>query len=190
VKAVRSGHPAPGTLRIVFDLTGPVVALKPHFEPGADGPRLVLEWPGDGAVPALPVTAVAAAQAAVQPARTPTPDPAVASSAATSRLIASLPVQGSTPAPVQRPASTPVTAAPAASDPARILSGNATAGASPAQAPAVVPGPAGQPPVKTMQDIARRAGMRPLVIAIDAGHGGQDPGARGANGSREKDITL
>jgi N-acetylmuramoyl-L-alanine amidase len=33
-------------------------------------------------------------------------------------------------------------------------------------------------------------GMRPLVVAIDAGHGGQDPGARGMNGSREKDVTL
>ena len=32
-----------------------------------------------------------------------------------------------------------------------------------------------------------RGGMRPLVIAIDAGHGGQDPGARGPSGSREKD---
>ncbi len=31
---------------------------------------------------------------------------------------------------------------------------------------------------------------RQIVIAIDAGHGGEDPGARGANGSNEKDITL
>ncbi len=33
-------------------------------------------------------------------------------------------------------------------------------------------------------------GARLITIAIDAGHGGEDPGAKGANGSREKDITL
>ncbi|MCP5279903.1 MAG: N-acetylmuramoyl-L-alanine amidase [Thiobacillus sp.] len=32
--------------------------------------------------------------------------------------------------------------------------------------------------------------MRLVTVAIDAGHGGEDPGARGANGSHEKDITL
>ena len=36
----------------------------------------------------------------------------------------------------------------------------------------------------------RSGTMRPLVIAIDAGHGGQDPGARGGKGTREKDVTL
>jgi N-acetylmuramoyl-L-alanine amidase len=28
------------------------------------------------------------------------------------------------------------------------------------------------------------------VIAVDAGHGGKDPGARGGRGTREKDVTL
>jgi N-acetylmuramoyl-L-alanine amidase len=31
---------------------------------------------------------------------------------------------------------------------------------------------------------------RDLVIAIDAGHGGDDPGATGRDGTREKDVTL
>ena len=33
-------------------------------------------------------------------------------------------------------------------------------------------------------------GLRPIVIAIDAGHGGEDPGAIGANKVYEKRITL
>ena len=40
-------------------------------------------------------------------------------------------------------------------------------------------------PVKTA--IAQR---RELVIAIDAGHGGEDPGAKGRRGTREKDVVL
>jgi N-acetylmuramoyl-L-alanine amidase len=31
---------------------------------------------------------------------------------------------------------------------------------------------------------------RTLIIAIDAGHGGEDPGARGKHGAREKNVTL
>src|SRR5690606_19327716 len=31
---------------------------------------------------------------------------------------------------------------------------------------------------------------RPVIIAIDAGHGGEDPGAIGPRGTREKDVTL
>lgn len=37
---------------------------------------------------------------------------------------------------------------------------------------------------------ATQNGLRLITVAIDAGHGGEDPGAKGANGSREKDITL
>lgn len=46
--------------------------------------------------------------------------------------------------------------------------------------------PAAPPPVK----IAGGDGQRDLVIAIDAGHGGEDPGAIGKGGTREKTIAL
>ena len=32
--------------------------------------------------------------------------------------------------------------------------------------------------------------LRDIVIAIDAGHGGEDPGAHGRHGTREKDVVL
>ncbi len=34
------------------------------------------------------------------------------------------------------------------------------------------------------------SGKRDIVIAIDAGHGGEDPGALGPRGAREKDVVL
>jgi N-acetylmuramoyl-L-alanine amidase len=41
---------------------------------------------------------------------------------------------------------------------------------------------------------ARPAPARPvdrlIIVAIDAGHGGEDPGARGRGGTHEKDVTL
>jgi N-acetylmuramoyl-L-alanine amidase len=43
--------------------------------------------------------------------------------------------------------------------------------------------PAGKPPMLP-------TGERKVVVAIDAGHGGEDPGAKGATGLREKDVTL
>jgi N-acetylmuramoyl-L-alanine amidase len=46
----------------------------------------------------------------------------------------------------------------------------------------------GGSPVKTLASAAAKG--RDLVVAIDAGHGGQDPGAIGRGGTREKDVTL
>ena len=37
---------------------------------------------------------------------------------------------------------------------------------------------------------ARPASTRLITVAVDAGHGGEDPGARGRNGTHEKDVTL
>lgn len=42
---------------------------------------------------------------------------------------------------------------------------------------------------RTVEDVGRNE-ERDLVIAIDAGHGGRDPGARGPSGTWEKNITL
>ena len=51
-----------------------------------------------------------------------------------------------------------------------------------------------EPPDKTERDavppLPRPKVARLATIVIDAGHGGEDPGARGRHGSREKDITL
>lgn len=46
--------------------------------------------------------------------------------------------------------------------------------------------PATPPSLKIMPELHART----LVIAIDAGHGGEDPGARGKRGSQEKNVTL
>lgn len=51
--------------------------------------------------------------------------------------------------------------------------------------PATTPQPATQPVAK-----ADLSGKRFIVIAVDAGHGGEDPGALGPNRLREKDVTL
>ncbi len=54
----------------------------------------------------------------------------------------------------------------------------------PAQAPAEVA-------PKTVRAVhAPGDGDRDVIIAVDAGHGGEDPGAIGHGGTREKDVTL
>lgn len=194
VKAIRTGKPVPGTTRIVFDLAQPITALAPRLEPGADGPRLVLEWPGDGAggTAAQPASGTGSAQASEPPPTTA--QQAAASAAATSRLISELSGSGqpqsSAPSAPEGIANDPIAAviaAHAAKVPTTVATGVPTRIATGKPA---TPPPAAQAPVKTLQDVMHGRGMRPLVIAIDPGHGGQDPGALGKNGTREKDVVL
>ncbi|MDO6462152.1 N-acetylmuramoyl-L-alanine amidase [Granulosicoccaceae sp. 1_MG-2023] len=44
--------------------------------------------------------------------------------------------------------------------------------------------------VKSAEQMRSQEKLRDIVVAIDAGHGGRDPGAVGPNKTREKDVTL
>ncbi len=50
--------------------------------------------------------------------------------------------------------------------------------------------PPGQTAAATVKSVAAQPAGRDLVIAIDPGHGGEDPGASGKRGTREKDVVL
>ncbi|MET0808771.1 MAG: N-acetylmuramoyl-L-alanine amidase, partial [Pseudoxanthomonas sp.] len=101
-------------------------------------------------------------------------------------VVARVPVTGSSAVSV------PVISAPAPAPPTQYTI--ATGVPSPAAAtttPAVeTSAGAESAPRRALPQVPMRAGKRPLVIAIDAGHGGQDPGAVGPTGKREKDVTL
>ena len=223
VKAIRTGHPVPGTTRIVFDLAAPVVALKPRFEQGPGGARLVLEWPGDNSPGEQqrgdnhrddPIARIAAAtQSVTQPSSvTPPssvapppaqPDPALASAAATSRLVASAIQQPQASAPPSpTPARVPGPPPQPSTSGTGIGTGTITTGV-PTRVATGVPAQIANPQIptpttrgieaqatKAPPSLAWRPGMRPLIVAIDPGHGGQDPGAIGLSGKREKDVTL
>ncbi len=51
-------------------------------------------------------------------------------------------------------------------------------------------GPVAKGAPKKTQTAGKPAKLRDLVIAIDAGHGGEDSGARGKRGTHEKDVAL
>ncbi|MCX2887940.1 N-acetylmuramoyl-L-alanine amidase [Pseudomonas sp. LB-090624] len=73
---------------------------------------------------------------------------------------------------------------------------DAIAASAPTPAPAPVQTPATTPavPVSPAQPAIKLppvpSGKRDIVVAIDAGHGGEDPGASGSRGQHEKDIVL
>jgi N-acetylmuramoyl-L-alanine amidase len=77
--------------------------------------------------------------------------------------------------------------------PVSVAPGPATSGSA---APAIPPPPPSPAPVVADTGSERKDGHRKLpaerliTIAVDAGHGGEDPGAHGDGGTLEKDVTL
>ncbi|CCH13429.1 N-acetylmuramoyl-L-alanine amidase [Stenotrophomonas maltophilia D457] len=217
VTAVRTGQPVPGTFRVVFDLAESVAPFRPQMQREGNESKLVIEWPGDGPAVASSRPAATPAVRPQAPAAGAAPVPTPAESAqsrtdaarATALLTAQVQQQASataaapatpTPAPTTAPAQVAAAGVTASStpssSPAAILAGQRTA-AVVTTPPATVPTPAPtpvEPPRPVMPSDASRirmqAGMRHLVVAIDPGHGGQDPGAIGPTGKREKDVTL
>lgn len=212
VTAVRTGQPVPGTFRVVFDLAESVAPFRPQMQREGNESKLVIEWPGDG--PATAASRASVPPAAPQPPAQTRGDAARATALLTAQVQQQASASAAAPvAPVPAPTGTPAQVAAAgtaagsvpsagaspssssSSSPAAILAGQPTA--------AVVTTPPATAPVPTASVVAPRPsmpsdasrirmqpGMRPLVVAIDPGHGGQDPGAIGPTGKREKDVTL
>ncbi len=202
VANIRTGQPSPGEARVVFDLSD-AVHTRSYFQHAGGRAQLVLELVdgnsvsthADGATAGSASKKIAAARAAAAPSTAlpaPTTQPiseqvtAIETIPAPSRLdVAELRRLNPKVAP---PVSTAVIVPGASADEAATVTTatHATSAAATADDPHPIAARAG---ARTVRDLFG-ARQRKLIVAIDAGHGGQDPGARGLNGSLEKNVTL
>ena len=176
ISGIRVGQNAPGVVRLVVDLKQGALPQVFNLPPiAAYQHRLVFDlYPTAPVDPLLALIAekekAIAASKPLPSASAPAPAPLPAPVPAPVRdplgdLIAQ---QGSRPTPSQ-PAITTKTIAPRADS-----------------IPATAPKPSEKPP-----ETATPANTdRFIVIALDPGHGGEDPGAIGPAGTKEKDIVL
>ena len=217
--AVRSATQPDGSLRWVLELRDQRSARGFVLPPaGSHGHRLVIDIGGApagssaaaaSAPVALPVQ-VSAAATTSPPATTPRPTARVQEPV---RVTASVPSGGS-PAPVVEraapspavtavPQTSPVSAAPATAAPASAAPASAAPEGAVPVASATVPAaprPGAARPAAAAEPASPRSVETPrpgpsprgtdIVIAIDAGHGGRDPGAIATNGVHEKEIVL
>ena len=189
INGIRVGQNAPGVVRLVIDLKQDalpqVFALPPV---AAYQHRLVLDlYPAQEIDPLEALItdrlkddvqnrgAAAAAQAAVTTPSTTLPLPTAPAAPAHDALGELIARQS------QKPADVPVAKAPTAP-----VSPNATESIASSARPPVA---RGQNDPKNALPAANRTD-RLIIVALDPGHGGEDPGAIGPGGTREKDIVL
>ena len=167
INGLRIGQYAPNVVRIVFDLKQSVAPQVFSLAPvAAYRHRLVLDLYPEEAVD--PMEALIAERLRDAPRAAPrTIDP-----------LGELMAQQAT-----RPVVPPAVAAPAIPQPPPAI---AIAPVIPAAPPAVARAALS---ANTSTATASRTD-RIIIVALDPGHGGEDPGAVGPNGTREKDIVL
>ena len=169
IAGIRVGQNAPGVVRLVVDLKQPAMPQVFTLPPvAAYRHRLVFDlYP---AAPVDPLEALIAERLrdANGPAATPAPSraPATARAAEHDPLGDLIAQRANGPAQSGTTAQPPVVAAAPA----------------PSAAPAA-PSRPGNRPTATETD-------RIIIVALDPGHGGEDPGAIGPSGTREKDVVL
>ena len=179
VSGVRIGRQPHGTLRLVMELKNPLAARTALLR-GESGRRLVLTL-GEPAVASAAGVAAATAAGGRAPTPASAPTPGSASTPGLAPALALAPTAAtSTPAPALAPATALAPTRTPALAPAR-------AAVNPASSAVTTELP-GTKVVRAVH--APGEAERDVVVAVDAGHGGDDPGAIGHGGTREKDVTL
>jgi N-acetylmuramoyl-L-alanine amidase len=169
ISGIRVGQNAPGVVRLVIDLKQQALPQVFNLPPiAAYQHRLVMDL--------YPTQDVDPLQALIAERLGEKPNaPAPAGSSPRDPLGELIAQQNTKPASTS---SAPKAPSSAPKRPASAASAPAVSPVAPAAAP---PATASHTPSKT---------DRLIIIAIDAGHGGEDPGAVGPAGTREKDVVL
>ena len=181
IAGVRIGQNQPRTVRLVVDLKQQVKPQQFSLAPvAAYRHRLVFDlYPTEQRDPLLEMI-LEKEQAEAQAAKSVND--------ALGEFIGRIDKPGTPPLPpvatAPTPAPGPAPAAPAASAPRPPIP---EPGAAPP--PMMTPAPPPPPPTRLPPDEQKRID-RLIVIALDPGHGGEDPGAIGPSGLREKDVVL
>jgi N-acetylmuramoyl-L-alanine amidase len=193
IAGVRVGQYLPRTVRIVFDLKQPVRLEQFALLPVAPYEhRLILDL--------YPLQEIDPLLALVREREAASERAAQAVQDALGELIARVdrpalgpaPGPGSAPPPAEPPRLPPAppAAAPAAPGaPAAPAARPPPAPPSPPLTPAPA-APAAPPAPAPPTEAERRRVERLVIVALDPGHGGEDPGAIGPTGLREKDVVL
>jgi N-acetylmuramoyl-L-alanine amidase len=187
IAGIRVGQNAPGVVRLVLDLKQPITPQIFSLAPvAAYRHRLVLDL--------YPQRVQDPLQALINERLQATRAPAAAPSPASAPPAPTNPPSNSPSDPlgdlIARQQGKPARTAPTAVTP--VTSENAT------QSIAKTPMDTGLGGQKRPKDVLASDGAAPLpagtdrliVIALDPGHGGEDPGAIGPAGTREKDVVL